>query len=135
MGVSGLTVIARYPDPIALELFRGRLAAEGIESFLHGEHAAAILPIYNWSLQGRGTAVAVREEDAERAFALYEELEGPQSPQLAESLFKCPECGSEDIEQPSNWKSLPAVISVFFIYILGWLIRPKGHCNSCSHRW
>ena len=135
MGVSGLTVIARYPDPIALELFRGRLASEGIESFLQNEHVATMFPMRNWSLQGRGVELAVRDKDLERAWALFQEIEGPNAELFRSAAMVCPECSSEDVRQPTNWESLPAVVSVLLIGILGWLIRPKRKCRECGHRW
>ena len=135
MGVSGLTVIAHYPDPIAMELFRGRLASEGIESFVQNEYVSTMFPMRNWSLKGRGVPLSVRDEDVERAWALYLEIEGPNATAYRAATMTCPECTSEHVRQPTNWESLPAVVSVLLIGILGWLIRPKRECRECGHRW
>ena len=134
MGVTGLTVIAHFSKTYEMEMARGRLDAEGIESFTANENILGILPLHQFALGG-GVELSVAVENVERARTIIQAFEQDCSDSHHDATHLCPECGSENIHQPGILASLPAIVSLYFINILAWLIRAKHTCNDCGHRW
>ena len=64
-----MVTIARFYNNEDAHLFRSFLASEGIEAHIPNEVVSQVLPHHSFATGG--TRLAVAEEDAERAEALY----------------------------------------------------------------
>lgn len=136
-----LITVATYTQPIQAHIAKGRLEAEGILCFLGDENIVSVHPFYSNAVGG--VKLKVREEEAEQAFAILDQIqtEEPEPNTFAaeghvpsEKTILCPNCGSEDAYV--NWfsKKMFALSMVLFGFPLPF-IRKSFHCPACGHEW
>jgi hypothetical protein len=135
-----LITIATYTNPLEAHIVRGRLQAEGIETWVAHEHHIWA----NWFLSTAlgGVKLQVKPEDASRAEEIlrqeqagdYEALVADSEAETAEPRPACPVCGSLDI--------LPVRRSGRVSLIIVWLSAlPLPYssismrCRNCGHTW
>lgn len=109
-------------------LIKGRLANEGIESFLTNQNFTNLMPLYNHML-GSGIQVIVNEIDYTNAREIIKDKIEPNNEEIT-----CPNCGSKDIGlglgKRKGLKIINILIAVFSMIPLGNL-KPKFYCKTC----
>lgn len=135
---------------------RAALAAAQIESFLHGADSTTVL---EWTVTG-GVQLQVREEDAEVADAIINQLHGvqhaeevtPSAEEPWEPPQTCEVCGSPDIAKRQKliafvmvsaftaaiaWTQNATVAAFYIILALAvfFLVAPSWRCRNCGHTW
>lgn len=135
---------------------RAALAAEGIDAFVHGADSTTVL---EWTVTG-GVQLQVREEDAEAADAIINQLLGlshaeevtPSDEEPWEPPLTCEQCGSPEIEKRQKLVAFSLIAA--FIAAIGWVqastqlafflivaiaalfvLAPSWRCRHCGHTW
>jgi Putative prokaryotic signal transducing protein len=135
-----LISIATFTNPLEAHIVRGRLRAEGIETWVAHEHHIWA----NWFLSTAlgGVKLQVRPEDAQRAEEIlrqeqagdFETLVADTDKESAEPRPACPVCRSEDITPIRR----SGRISLIIVWLLS-LPLPYSSvtmaCRSCGHIW
>jgi len=135
-----LITIATYTNPLEAHIVRGRLQAEGIETYVAHEHHIWA----NWFLSTAlgGVKLQVRPEDAQQAQEIlrqehdgdYEMLVAEADTASAEPRPACPVCRSEDITPVRRSGRL----SLFIVWLSS-LPLPYSNvtmaCRRCGHTW
>jgi hypothetical protein len=135
-----LITIATFTNPLEAHIVRGRLQAEGIETWVAHEHHIWA----NWFLSTAlgGVKLQVRPEDVQQAGEIlrqeqagdYETLVEETGKEDAEPRPTCPACGSEDITPIRRSGRL----SLFIVWLSS-LPLPYSSvtmaCRSCGHTW
>jgi len=135
-----LITIATYTNPLEAHIVRGRLQAEGIETYVAHEHHIWA----NWFLSTAlgGVKLQVRPEDAQQAQEIlrqeqegdYEMLVAEADKASAEPRPACPVCGSEDIAPTRRSGRL----SLFIVWLSS-LPLPYSNvtmaCRRCGQTW
>jgi hypothetical protein len=136
-GSGALVTLRRYLDPMAAELDRARLSADGIEA--HVREAAS----FNPALSGvtGGARLEVRAVDAERAEALLDapsaEADEPLDDGEGEDVVRCPRCElAYCFHEKANLEMSSAAVGIAFLAapILAFR-RKRWHCHKCGHVW
>ena len=136
-GYLSLVAVARFGDPHAAHLARGRLEAEGIIARVRGEHLASMAAIASES--GGLIRLEVAPYDVDRALAILHDPTGamPETidaePETAEGLRICPRCGSAAVEEAGRRESGRFIARIRVV--LGRLWGRTWACLTCSHRW
>jgi hypothetical protein len=135
-GTGDLVTFRRYLDPLAAQLDRTRLSAEGIEA--HVIEAASYNPMLGGI--GGGTRLQVREGDLTRVETLLHEHpdEAPRDDGEAAGTVRCPRCELAYCfhERLRVEGSSAASVVAFFLSPLLLLFVPKRwHCHKCGHVW
>lgn len=124
-----LKPIAAYPDNIAANLDRKKLADAGIIAEVFNHHSAGL----------SSATLMVNATDEERATILLNSYD-PQQPPLKEvsaNAIRCPECNSKNTtRKPGFW-------SRFAHYLMLGIYAPftknnkkdKHFCNDCGYQW
>jgi hypothetical protein len=135
-----LITIATFTNPLEAHIVRGRLQAEGIETWVAHEHHIWA----NWFLSTAlgGVKLQVRPEDVQQAGEILRQEQAGDYETLVEETGKvdaeprptCPACGSEDITPIRRSGRL----SLFIVWLSS-LPLPYSSvtmaCRSCGHTW
>jgi hypothetical protein len=135
-----LKTIATFTNPLEAHIVRGRLQAEGIESYVAHEHHIWA----NWflSMALGGVKLQVRTEDVKRAGEIlrheragdYEALVTETGDDDAGAGATCPACRSLDITPIRR----SGRVSLFVVWLSS-LPLPYSSvtmaCRSCGHTW
>jgi hypothetical protein len=135
-----LITIATFTNPLEAHIVRGRLEAEGIETFVAHEHHIWA----NWFLSTAlgGVKLQVKPEDAQRAGEIlqqeqagdYEALVTDAVEETAVVRPACPLCHSEEITPVRR----SGRISLFIVWLSS-LPLPYSSvtmsCRNCGHIW
>jgi hypothetical protein len=135
-----LITIATFTNPLEAHIVRGRLQAEGIESFVAHEHHIWA----NWFLSTAlgGVKLQVRPEDVHQAGEILRQEQSGDYETLLEESDKmdaaprptCPVCRSEDITSIRR----SGRISLFIVWLSS-LPLPYSSvtmaCRRCGHTW
>jgi predicted RNA-binding Zn-ribbon protein involved in translation (DUF1610 family) len=121
--------LQNFTNYIDAHIVLGKLEGAGIDCWLKDENTVNLMPI--WTNAVGGIKLMVAEAQAQQARELSQEIE-----QERKSHFRCPKCGSNNIElvstprKPSNW--LTAIISAS---LGSYAIAPDKvyHCFNCGH--
>jgi hypothetical protein len=134
-GTGDLVTVRRYLDPIAAQLDRTRLSAEGIEAYVI--EAASFNPLLSGA--GGGTRLQVREGDLARAESLLQDHpeEQPRDDGEGAGVVRCPRCELAycfherlRLEGSSAMTALAIVAAPFMT-----LWPKRWHCHKCGHVW
>ena len=118
-----------FTNYIDANIVLGRLQQEAIHCWLKDENTVTIDPILTHAVGGIKLMVA--EEDVERAQELL-------NIDLKSSYFKCPKCGSQNVQwvssprKPLNW------ISSLLGFLLGSYavgVDKVNHCFDCGYEY
>jgi hypothetical protein len=135
-----LITIATFTNPLEAHIVRGRLQAEGIETYVAHEHHIWA----NWFLSTAlgGVKLQVRPEDIQQAGEIlrqeragdFETLVAETGKEIAEPRPDCPVCRSEDITPVTR----SGRIALFIVWLSS-LPLPYSSvtmaCRSCGHTW
>ena len=135
-----LITIATFTNPLEAHIVRGRLQAEGIETWVAHEHHIWA----NWFLSTAlgGVKLQVRPEDAQQAReVLRQEQDGDYETLVAENANEsdeprpaCPVCGSEDITPVRRSGRISLVIVWLSSLPLPYSSVTMA-CRGCGHTW
>src|SRR5688572_14586126 len=95
-------VLQSFDNYVNAHIVMGRLEEEGIRCWLKDETTVTVTPYLTNALGG--IKIMVVEDQYERALAVLQEINAQKR-----SRYKCPQCGSGDIElittprKPSTW--------------------------------
>jgi len=110
-------------------LLKGRLANEGIDSFLTNENFTNLFPLYN-NMLGSGIQLMIDEKDEVEAKKILKEYIEPNNVEMI-----CPYCGSQNIVlglgRNKGFKILNMLIAILAFLPLGH-IKPKYYCKDCN---
>jgi len=135
-----LLTIATFINPLEAHIVRGRLEAEGIETYVAHEHHIWA----NWFLSTAlgGVKLQVKPEDVLRAGEIlrqeqagdYESLVADTVGETAEPQPACPVCRSMDITPVRR----SGRISLFIVWLSSLPLPYSGvtmSCRNCGHSW
>lgn len=120
------STLRAYSTPIEANLARSLLEAEGIPCFIRDEHTIGINWLYSNVLGG--VRLCVSEEDLVRA----KEILAASLPEEEAAPLRCPECGSERVEDRQaqrGWSFLSAAIVGLPLPFA----KKRFHCEQCGH--
>ena len=126
-----LVDLASLDDHHAADLCCERLSAHGLEVEIYDEK-----DLQSWVFFTKPRAhlkIQVREEDYAAAVDLLIRLE-QQNPQLAASLYSCPECGSFAVEYPQFSRKFITPLLLEWLSNLG-LFKKSCYCRKCHATW
>jgi len=139
-----LVVIARFIFPYQAHMLAGKLEAEGIQAFVHGENFMSMNILYN-GMAG-GVRVEVKRSDLDAANEVLNQLDTP-SAELPEAIAAddvkydlvkgiCPECGTASVYFKSG--SLGGNVGMGVVVLaLGIPLKfeHKYFCYTCHYEW
>lgn len=123
---SELVQIASFHSTASAELARGRLAAEGIRSFLTNELGS--------SAGGGGVGLQVALRDAQQARVLLGSAEAPGD--TDEAVMRCLMCRSAKLERVEWSLPLRVLRSLFLMAVplpAEWFGGRRVRCRVCGH--
>jgi len=126
---SDLVQIGSFPTPVAAELARARLAAEGIRAFLTNEIGS--------SAGGGGVGLQVAALDADRALALLASPGSAADPRKDEAaVMRCVMCRSAELERV-DWPLPLRILRAIFLMAVPlppeWFGGSRVRCRVCGH--
>ncbi|MBN1516164.1 DUF2007 domain-containing protein [Candidatus Sumerlaeota bacterium] len=152
MTFDDFTTVATFYFPLDAHLVRIELEHEGIPCFLMDEEAISANPVYSTALGG--IKLQVPASSVPRALEILREIQGqrPKKPDheneqdnpaanriRPSEAFRCPECGSENIQ---NWQFslfwiVAFVLTLISVAVPGLAppIRKNRKCQDCGHQW
>jgi hypothetical protein len=135
-----LITIATFTNPLEAHIVRGRLQAEGIETWVAHEHHIGA----NWFLSTAlgGVKLQAKPEDAQRAGEIlrreqagdYEALVTDNLTETPEPRRACPVCRSMDIH-PVRRSGRVALIIVWLSSLPLPYSGISMTCRNCGHSW
>ena len=140
-----LITVATFNDVTEAHIFKGRLEAEGILCFLGDENIVGVHPFYATAVGG--VKLKVPETDVMEAKAIlsriqegntlfdYDSIELAPPMQEHVEAVKCPNCGSDNVEQQKFNKTIFSISYLFLGFPLPFLNRSKYVCHECGHTW
>ncbi len=120
---------------VDVQLAKGVLDSEGIQSFIADYHIASIAPHYIPALSG--IKLNVKEQDYQEAKKILDDYTGKiqeSSNKKAENTvrMKCPECGSENLIKTGASKI--QVLIIFFGFMDGVPRKSYLKCRDCGYK-
>lgn len=142
-----LVVVARFVFPYQAHMLAGKLEAEGIQAFVHGENLMTMNILYN-GLAG-GVRVEVKQSDLEAAQAIMQQIEAnvtpstelPQHLDIDGTIFElvkgiCPECGTASVYfKTGTVLSNTAIAAVALAFAVPLRLDHKYFCCTCRYEW
>jgi hypothetical protein len=142
-----LVVVARFIFPYQAHMLAGKLEAEGITAYVHGENFMTMNILYN-GMAG-GVRVEVKQSDLEAANEILKEIESNVTPsaELPEAIAVddvkfdlvkgiCPECGTASVYFRSGSLTenigIAAVVLALSVPVK---ISHKYFCYTCHYEW
>ena len=133
-----LVTIASYSQAFEARLAQNRLAVEGIQAFVSGEHLVIIGRFYSNSPRIK---LQVADTDAEKAMAVLSEIKSqkpPPSPARDYKVYgakKCPRCGSTEMSCGPFWQSVIFASLLLLCFPVptpksSWLCPDCGYCEK-----
>lgn len=142
-----LVVVARFIFPYQAHMLAGKLEAEGITAYVHGENFMSMNILYN-GMAG-GVRVEVKQSDLDAANEILKQIESNVTPstELPEAIAVddikfdlvkgiCPECGTASV----YFKTGSVGSNVGFAVVVLALAVPlkfehKYFCYTCQYEW
>ena len=107
-----LVTLSSFESGFQANLFKAKLADEGIESYVFDENVITLNPFYNLALGG--IRVKVKNTDLQRAQVILNSVNNQPQTNFEGEIIKCPNCNSSKIK--SNLLAIRSVRS-FFAFI------------------
>lgn len=134
-----LCAVARFISPWDAHCVRGRLEAEGVPAYLHGEHHISVnRPL---SLALGGVQLMVDADNRRRATEIVEactrgayENDIPDHAVAAEQC-RCPACGSSEVTTQWRWPSLLLALAMLGIAVTYPVRRTRYRCSAGGNAW
>lgn len=112
-------------------LLKSKLESEGIQCYLENEHMSALYPVHNLSIGG--LKLKVFEEDFQKAFKIYDQIQQEKNPE-DRSSGQCPSFGSVRINQTETNSKRG-----FIDFLKSTFLHQKGlekySCNNCKFQF
>ncbi len=142
-----LVVVARFIFPYQAHMLAGKLEAEGIQAFVHGENFMGMNMLYN-GMAG-GVRVEVKQSDLESAKEILRQVDSNITPstELPEAIAVdnvqfdlvkgiCPECGTASVYFKSGSVGSNMGIAVFVLALgVPLKVDHKYFCYTCQYEW
>ena len=134
-----MRTVIRFWEPAEAYIFRGRLAAEGIQAFAADDHTVAVDWFYAIAIGG--VRVQVSTDDVERAKDVYARcVEGDYTKLLTEEFGDledrlCPHCGSRDLRSDMPLWTILAGLALMPILGASRFRTREVLCRTCGERW
>jgi hypothetical protein len=142
-----LVVVARFIFPYQAHMLAGKLEAEGIPAFVHGENFMAMNILYN-GMAG-GVRVEVKQSDLEAANEILKNVDSNITPssELPEAIAVddvkydlvkgiCLECGTASVYFKSGTISGNVGIAVVVLALgVPLKVDHKYFCYTCQYEW
>jgi hypothetical protein len=110
-------------------LIKGRLANEGIESFLINQNFTYLMPLYN-NMLGSGIQIIVIENDYHNAREIITDKLKPNNKELI-----CPYCNSNSIGLGLGKHKIFKIMNIVIAILAGipfGNLKPKFYCQECK---
>ena len=127
--------VAVFQYSAEAQIIKGRLEAEGIETFLTDNHTIDTDPLVSNAIGG--VKLKVRTEDEEKALQILGSIPKYSVDDKGEEIT-CPQCHSEKVELFTGVKSVKS----FFFFCVSFLvntlpihIRREYHCTTCNNKF
>lgn len=112
-----LITIKTFDNPIDAHILKNRLEADEIECFLQDENTVAIDPLLSNAVGG--IKLQTKEENAQKALSIIQELESKPFEDKNGNIIVCPKCGSTKLYKDFNSiQDLKGLISALFSLVL-----------------
>lgn len=127
--------VAVFQYSAEAQIIRGRLEAEGIETFLFDNHTIDTDPLVSNAIGG--VKLKVRKQDEKEALKVLNSISSYALDDEGEKI-SCPECQSSKTELLTNVRSIKS----FFFFCLSFLmvalpvyIKRDYQCITCLHQF
>ena len=127
--------VAAFQYSAEAQIVKGRLDAEGIESFLVDNHTIDTDPLVSNAIGG--VKLKVRKEDAEKSLEVLASIkkyavddEGLQ--------ISCPKCNGQKVQLFTNVKNVKSFFFFcisFFVNALPIFMKREYQCISCNYKF
>lgn len=117
------------------QIIKGRLEAEGIETFLVDNHTVDTDPLVSNAIGG--VKLKVRREDENKALQVLESISKYSVDDEGEQIT-CPKCHGEKVELFTSVKSVKSFFFFcisFLVNVLPMHIRREYHCTTCNNKF
>lgn len=124
-----IIIFKTFDNPVEANIVRGLLLDHDIECFLKDENIVGLNPLY--SNATGGIKLMLKEEDLEKASQIIE-----QTTENYKNEFKCPKCGSLEVnfitnkKNSTNWFSI-ALSFITLTYPI--YLEKKYECTNCGN--
>lgn len=129
------STVAVFQYSAEAQIIKGRLEAEGIETFLADNHTIDTDPIVSNAIGG--VKLKVRQEDETKAVQVMESINKYSLDDAGQDIT-CPKCRGQKVELLTNIKSIKS----FFFFCLSFLmialpiyVRRNYHCTTCKNEF
>lgn len=127
--------VAVFQYSAEAQIIKGRLEAEGIETFLADNHTIDTDPLVSNAIGG--VKLKVRKKDEDRALKILESISKFTVDEEGDEI-QCPKCHSGKIELLSNVRSPKSFfffcLSLLFV-VLPVYIKRNYQCTTCNHQF
>lgn len=129
---ASLIFLASYQFTWKAQIFKSKLASEGIEVFLRDNNIVDSNPLYSNAVGG--VKLFVSKADYQKSLGIISEI--PEfSLDNQNKLMKCPSCGAEQISIGTSIKDTKALLIFIFSLILRlfpFYYKYRYKCNKCN---
>lgn len=133
--MADLITIATFDNSLDAESVRGKLEAEGIQTFLKDENIVSIMWLYSTAVGGIKLQISSDDEiQAREILARPEERIPVDHVVIGSSEIVCPSCQSNNIKKENYSRAVTAMS----ILLLGFPIpypSVRYRCFYCDHQW
>ncbi|MAW95779.1 MULTISPECIES: DUF2007 domain-containing protein [unclassified Leeuwenhoekiella] len=132
---SELKVIARFTYSAEAQIIKGRLEADGIESFLKDEYTIDTDPLISNAIGG--VKLAVWDEDVLRAKKILDSVEEFSVDDAGEPLH-CPRCDSTHVKYyttVNSFKAFASFLVTALVSVLPFYTKYEYRCENCKNQF
>ncbi|MGV3662854.1 MAG: hypothetical protein ACO1TE_21900, partial [Prosthecobacter sp.] len=126
-----LTDLASFDDSQAAERCCQHLEANGVDTHFYDE--SGLQSVVFLTKPKASLKIQVAEEDYGRAVQLLIDFE-KENPQVAASIYSCPDCGSFAVEYPQFSRKFMTPLFLEWLSNLG-LFKKQCYCRKCHSTW
>jgi DNA-directed RNA polymerase subunit RPC12/RpoP len=127
--------VAVFQYSAEAQIIKGRLEAEGIQTFLADNHTIDTDPLVSNAIGG--VKLKVRKEDEEKALQVLEDI-SKYSVDDEGMKITCPKCAGEKVQLFTSVKSVKSFFFFclsFLVYVLPMHIKREYHCATCNNKF
>ncbi|WP_029033976.1 DUF2007 domain-containing protein [Salinimicrobium terrae] len=129
------STVAVFQYSAEAQIIKGRLQAEGIETFLADNHTIDTDPLVSNAIGG--VKLKVHKRNQEQALQVLGSINKYSVDDDGEQI-SCPKCHGKKVELFSNMKGLQFFFFLslsFLIYVLPMRIKRDYYCATCNHKF